>query len=581
MGYRNQPVIQDLYGVQAGAKASAQVSQAIVQGAQTFASVQQKQREKRDKLKASYTRTFNQLSTAASKRQDVYAANMVEKGASLEMVEAYRANARRVFNGDGSWEEGDDITDTNVGVIRAQAMINENRFSNAAEREQLDKIVATGSSTLDWSLRVGGDYGAEIKQLKTWFENGMSTEDFNLLGFSDGDQMTTLYTASAMADKNIPGVTSSMTLDPKTKSQVWTHTIDINDPKIKDLDLTASDMESISITKKGGKYIMVQEFAPDFNGDILKAIPPSNNWITLGKDIVMKDGKLISDYVIDFGTKMIPVPGRKGFVEPTTMSYLTDTALTTNMDVKLTEAAGRVVGSITEEGGMTRKGQYGYMKSRHGVDLKETHPTWFTTMSQKEKIGIIKGYEEISMLETYADGYTKQKLTPPQIQEILSRKADGDITLQTIPDEGTPEFEIWKNGEHYVNIVKQAVRNSIKDNIDEDLTEWNKKSKIWFNDPNFGKNNDKYYVPGVPSVGIEGKEGYTAAIPPVNEGFANIIYGKPGREGIGSRSIIQTGEDTWMAIQVVNYGNNNFGYKPVGKSVKKHDPTLKQWLGIN
>ena len=591
MGYRNQAVIKDLYGVEESAKQNALLNQTIVQSAQMFANVQKEQRVKAEKLEASFTTTFNQLTTASNKRQDVYAQNMVSKGASLEMVEAYRKNARTVFNGDGTWNDGDDITDTNVGVIRAQAMINTKRFKTPAEREKLQEIVNSGPTVLDWSLKVAGDFGSEIEEIDAWLENGADTKNMSLMGFSDGDQMTTLYTATAMTNRKIPGVTSSMVLDPDTKGQVWTHTIAVDDVKVKDLDLIESNLEAITVKKEGGKYIMTQRFDANSKGNILRTIPLASDWLAEGKDVVIVDNKIIQDYVLDLGTTVKSVGN--GFVQPTSISYVSDTGLTADMMVKINQAAGRVVGGPGGEGGMDRQGQFSFMRSRHGVDIKEAYPKWFTDMTYEKKLGIVKGFERDSMMATYANGYTRQKLDKTQIQTILNKKAEGDATLQAIPEQNivdpndanktieNPLFTEWKNGEHYVKITKEATRNSVRDGIDKDLSTWNKKSKQWFSDPNFGKNNTRYYTPGKPAVGVKGDADYIPAVSPVNEGFANIIYGRPDREGVGSRSIIQTGEDTWQAMNIINYGNNNFGYKPIGESVKKTDVSLKQWLGIN
>ena len=587
MGYRNQPVIKDLYGIEALAKSSSQLSQTIVQSAQMYAGVVKQKRLKKEKEEETYTRIVNEVTLRGQNAINANATKMVEKGVSLEMVDAYRDKARKVFNGNGTWEEGGEITETSIegiGAITAQSMILGSRFSTPKERDLLQSVVDQGPSRLDFTLKTAGNYGAEILQIKEWIKNGMNRKIYSPIGFDFGDNFTSTMTVLAMADEELEGVESSMILNDKDE-QVWTHYIDKNNKVLNGQDITASRMIGVTVSEDGDKYKMVQTFASDFDGDILTKIREKTDWKARGKnEVTTENGNLIADYTIDLGDNVKKILSDKGQstnqIVVVGNKYLSSYAISEKMESELN---GEAVSVAT---GMKNQAAYSYVLNSYGVDLREAHPTYFTTMLPSEKQSIIKKLAKDQMLTVYGQGSTtnngfkETKLSKNQIDKILQLKEDGAVTLQNIPSKfimdaknqpvENPEFAKWRDGKHYMQTSVSSPRGDGKSTttLPRLIQNWRNTSLKNFQNPKYGSDatENTWYIP----------KDEINKTPPQNEATANRISGSPDVEG-SAVEIIQIGANLWQPRQLFQ---NSMGsrWNPIGKASTKD--SFNGWLGI-
>lgn len=618
MGYRNQPVIQDLYGVEAGAKAFGQVTQALVQGAQQFAKVAEDKRLKKIKEDEAQTRLENTMLLKGEDTLSKEYRDWQNQGGSIEMLNKWKIQANNIAKGDGSYTGGviDEDNINSIGSLQASALILGKRFTTTKERELLERKKQELEDFLTRAYTQAGGWGSEAEEVNPYIDKAFIDDNWGFRGYEFGDNLGTKFTAAFIANRthDIPGLTSNYDLDSKTGIQTFTHYMNKdNEAFPTGVPLTASGLgkEGITtITEEGDKYKIVQTYSANFDGNILRPVREARDWKKDGTGKVTDtNGNLLQKYIFQLPTTITNVETDKGKatnkVQAIKQSYMSGQALSDAMYVVLEEEAGIVAN------GMDLQNQYLYMKNRYGIDLKNVEG-YLDKFTPAQRFEYIQNQAKNQMLVNYGagiggqGGFKKAKMTDKLAMELLRGKTNGDEALQSIPDQyivdpedasktiKNPAYKEWYDGDHY---MKKEVSNPFSDgtstggsNTDRaaDYKEWQATHLKNFNNTDYGitkvptdeNNAPIYFIPQVGKYDEIKKEWSADYVPSQNEEIALKIYGTTKSTGNRKR-IIQVGPNSWqgqtLMQQPYSEGSNKF-WGSVGKPSSKID--LAGFLGI-
>ena len=589
MGYRNQPVIQDLYGVEAGAKAFGQVTQALVQGAQQFAKVAEDRRLKKIKEDEAQTNLSNTVLLKGEEMLRKEKRSWQDQGFSPSQIAKWQKQGNIIFKGDNSYTGGviDEDNIGSIGVLQAQTLILGKRFNSARERELLEEKKQEGEDFLTLAYQQAGGWGSEAQQGKPYVEGGFSDVNFGLRGFNFIDQLGSKFTLLDITGKTneVPGLTSVFDRNKKTGIQTWTHHINKDSNVLpRGETLSASGIGDTTIVEEEDRYKIVQTFPANFDGNILRSVREKRDWKEAGKDKVTDtSGNLLQKYIFQLPTAITKVKTDKGKAtnkeQAIKRNYMSGQALSDAMYVVLDDEAGTVVN------GMDLQDQVLYMASRYKIDLNDVEG-YLDKFNPEQRFDYIKKQAKNQMLLNYGagiggqGGFKKEKMTDKLAIELLRGKTNGDEALQSIPDQyivdpedasktiKNPAYKEWYDGDHY---VKTVVGNPVSDGsqklVDPRLiTEWKN-----FDFKNF-LNND---------YGLDATEATwfipaTAVAAAQNETTANRIAGHPDNKG-APVEIIQIGANLWQPRQLLQAGGGS-SWRAVGKARTKD--FFDSWLGI-
>ena len=302
MGYRNQPIIQDFYGLGAMAKASQQVTKSVVGAA--------------DKINKAATLENQQAAKSILQNQQLYG-----RAASAQLGVLSGIRGATYSGGDPTLinQSIDEIevamqgTETQVGSIRAEALINSGTLDS--KETQFYQDIINNKIKL-------------IKDFKT-YTAGMETDvdlrkNFNknthfIVGSNPFEKQSNFLASTIIAGEPLPDGVTQTGRTKKGDEVGYDFKVSINDPSFKGI----SDFDNLPESSPGFRTVSWKKNLKtwDFNLiDLKRAVPDFKKMVTANE--TTKDGVIASNF-----TQLMPP-----VVETVKDANGKETTVTTDLD---------------------------------------------------------------------------------------------------------------------------------------------------------------------------------------------------------------------------------------------------------
>ena len=301
MGYRNQPIIQDMDGMEGWASFAEGVKDVVVGGLKDNAKFIKEQNKISDAKQDRFDLAFNKSSlTQYSTLKDTTKA-MKAAGNSDSIIKDYQAEQERLMKGYTN-DEGEYIE----GSIKAAAIL-ETRGVSDEEREALNKSIYEADSNLDTILKEAGVLLTDIDVIKTKAAAMPGGPGFDMHWAGDGfnAQQNTQFAGMALAGLSIPGVTLDMKKIVRKKMPNGKHanvltvknTLKKTDPLLKGMDLEKNKY----LTDNGDNtvtYTFEQDMT-DWDGNMLTETDAATD-----TQKILKEAQLVTENGINENLKV-------------------------------------------------------------------------------------------------------------------------------------------------------------------------------------------------------------------------------------------------------------------------------------